>query len=153
MPEFLAAFPPVAHLPYLPDVARLELALRAAYHAADAAPLDPAVLGALAPETLEVTRLTFAPAVRLVRSGHPVHGIWAANSDPAAPRPRPGPQAALVTRPGFDPVVDPLGPEDGDLVARLMEGQPLGQAAASGGDIASVLSLLLSRNAITEPCP
>lgn len=153
MPAFLAGFPPVSHLPYLSDVARLELALRAAYHAADAAPLDPTALAALPPEALDATRLTFAPAVRLIRSEHPVHGIWAANTESAAPKPRPGAEAALVTRPGFDPVADPLTPEDGALVARLMDGQPLGSAAEAGGDLAAVLSLLLTRHAITELRP
>jgi hypothetical protein len=153
MPDFLSGFPPVAHLPYLADVARLELALRGAYHAADAVPLDPAALAALPPEALETTRLTFSPPVRLIRSDHPVHGIWAANCDPSAPRPRPGAQTAMVTRPGFDPLVDPLTPEDGALVARLMDGQPLGSAAEPGGDLASVLSLLFTRQAISELRP
>ena len=36
--DFLADFPPCRDLPYLPDVARLEWALEAAYHGEDTAP-------------------------------------------------------------------------------------------------------------------
>jgi hypothetical protein len=38
---FLESFEPVAKLPYLPDVARIERAWLDAFHAADAEPLDP----------------------------------------------------------------------------------------------------------------
>lgn len=100
-PAFLEAFTPVAHLPYLADVARLELGLRAAYHAADAAPLDPT---ALQMPDLERAIARFAPAVRLVRSPYPIHAIWRANTETGAPAAQGGAETVLITRPEFDPV-------------------------------------------------
>ncbi|MFW5654694.1 MAG: putative DNA-binding domain-containing protein, partial [Roseicyclus sp.] len=72
-PGFLARFEPVAHLPYLADVARLELGLRQSYHAADAAPLP---LGDLdAAEVLDL-RPRVAPATLVLASRFPVLSIW-----------------------------------------------------------------------------
>lgn len=148
MPGFLASFPPVARYPWLPDLARLELALRESYHAADADPLPPGAVAGLAPETLAATRLRVAPAIRLVRSDHPVHGLWASMRQ-AAPKPRRIPQAALVTRPGHDPRPHPLSPAAGALAAALIDGTPLGEAAAlAPDDLAPLLQLLLSERAI-----
>ena len=48
--EFLAGFPASAHLPYLPDVARLEWALHAAQHAEDAVALDLRPLAEVPPD-------------------------------------------------------------------------------------------------------
>jgi hypothetical protein len=147
MPAFLAAFTPVAHLPYLPDVARLELARRAAYHAADAAPFDPATLG---PTDLTALRLTPAPHLHLVRSRFPLHAIWTANTGgPTGPLP-PGPQSVLVTRPGFDPVVDLLPEPDADTLASLLSGIPLGPALPDGHDPTPLITLLLQRHAIMD---
>ena len=74
-PEFLASMEQLSHLGYLPDVARLELAERRAYHAADAEPIAPETLAALPPDALMQATLTLAPAVQLVRSPWPLHGI------------------------------------------------------------------------------
>jgi hypothetical protein len=73
----------VAHLPYLPDMARLELGLRQSYHAADATPLpiagrDPAEVLALKPR--------LAPATLILRSRFPVLTIWRKEHWPARPR-------------------------------------------------------------------
>jgi uncharacterized protein (UPF0276 family) len=134
MPDFLAAFPPVAHLPYLGDVARIELAVRRAYHAADATPVDPAALARCDADTLMGTRLRLAPALRLIRSAHPVATIWLAHrpGGPALPGADAAAEDALIARPGFDPVVTALPPGGGAFVAALMAGDPLGRAADAG---------------------
>lgn len=147
MPAFLASFPPVAHLPYLPDVARLELARRAAYHAADTAPFDPATLG-----TTDLTslRLIPAPHLHLIRSRYPLHAIWTANTGgPTGPLP-PGPQSVLVTRPGLDPVVDLLTEPDADTLSALLTGTPLGLSLPDGHDPTDLLTCLLRRQAIAD---
>ena len=69
MPVFLETFPPARHLGYLPDIARLELALRHAYHAADAEPVAPESLQALSPEAFMTAGWISAAGVPRMRSG------------------------------------------------------------------------------------
>ncbi|MFT7145371.1 MAG: hypothetical protein ACJASZ_000237, partial [Yoonia sp.] len=68
MPQFLERFSPAKSIPYLPDIARLELALCHAYHAADATPVDAQALAALTPEALMGAKLRIAPATQTVTS-------------------------------------------------------------------------------------
>lgn len=153
-PAFIEGFAPLAHLGYMADVARLEQALRLAAHAADAAPADARVLRALPPEALAGVRLTLAPAVAVLRSSWPVHAIWAFNMEDG-PKPAPGPQCVLITRPGFDARATPVCPVTADLVEALAAGTPLGTAherataQAPGFDLAPALGLLLSQEAVT----
>lgn len=151
-PDFLAEFAPARGLPYLADVARLELALREAYHAADAAPIDPACLAAVPPEALDGLRLQFAPPVRLVTSAYPILDIWRANTGAGGPKPGRGPQSALILRREFDPVpVDP-GAGAGGVIGALIAGDALGSAldhAGEGFDLSALLGLLLAHGAVT----
>ena len=149
MPDFLAGFPPAQSLPYLPDVARLELALRHAYHAADVPPLAPDALQQVAPEALGDLRFDLAPAVALLPSAYPLHAIYARAMQPDAPKPGATPQAVLVTRPDLDPQMDALGEADAAFVQALLSGQTLGAAAETGGDVGTLLGLLLARGALT----
>jgi hypothetical protein len=151
-PAFLEGFPPVAGLPYLADVARLEVALVESYHAADAAPLTAAAFEATPPEALEGARLGLAPALRLIRSPHPVHTIWWANMRDPAVRPAPAAQDVLVLRPGHDPEPHLVPPASADFVAALLAGVPIGAAAGAAGpghDLGSTLVLLLAGGGIT----
>ncbi|MFN3282537.1 MAG: DUF2063 domain-containing protein [Tabrizicola sp.] len=155
MPEFLEHFPPVAHLGYLPDVARLDQAMRESYHAADSRPLPEAEFHRLIGEELGALRLTLAPSLRLVRSAWPIVSIWRANTE-SGPPPRPVAEDALVLRPEFDPRPEPVPPGGGAFVAALLAGQRLGEAVASAGpelDLAANLALLIRGRAITGVSP
>lgn len=146
---FLQQFPPVAHLGYLPDVARLEQAIRESYHAADH---RPAALAGQAPEALLARPLRLAPSLRLVRSAWPVLSIWAANST-GGPPPVPGPQDVLVLRRGFDPEPHLLAPGGGTFVAALLAGETLAaaiDAAGAGFDAGGTLGILLAQGAVAE---
>ena len=78
-PDFLAGFEPCRHLPWLPDVARLEWAMNAALHAPDAAALTAETLRARPAGTLETATVVLHPSVMLLASPWPVDAIWHAN--------------------------------------------------------------------------
>ncbi len=64
-PDFLRAFGPAASVRYLGDVAELEWAVNCALHAADAEPLDPAKLAAVATDDQRRIRLIANPSIAL----------------------------------------------------------------------------------------
>jgi len=155
-PGFLEAFEPLAKFPYLGDVARLELALRRSYHAADSTPADPAILQTLDEDALMAAHFALAPSVQLVRSPWPVVALWEFNMVPGAPKPGPRPQDALITRVEFDPVPHALSHGGGAFIAALLDKAPFGRAQESAiahdpdFDLGALLGLLLSQAAITE---
>ncbi|MDE2442405.1 MAG: putative DNA-binding domain-containing protein, partial [Betaproteobacteria bacterium] len=157
-PEFIASFEAAASLPYLADIARLEWAYVCAFHAADALPLPTQALAERLsqPERLAITRLRFAPAVRLIRSNHAVVSIWHAHQladegaaiDPACA------ESALVVRPELTVQIVPLSELAADFLSELIAGQSLGAAyekCATHGDLdmAEIFSLLLQTGALT----
>ena len=119
--EFLEAFDPVADLPYLPDVARLEWARNIAYHAADSSAASLESLTRIPPDALAQTRLTLHPATRWVASDYPIVSIWRTNTHDATVA-RVGPEAgnelALVTRPALDVQVCAMAPVATSAAAR-----------------------------------
>jgi len=156
MPAFLDSFQPVAHLGYLPDVARIELALCRSYHAADTPPIDPQALQATAPDALLAARLQLAPSVHLIRSNWPAASLFHANSTPNATPPVMQAEDVLITRPEFDPEVIALPAGGGAFVEALLIGTPLGEAlkiaTTSSGDFdfTTVLGLLLTGGGIIK---
>ncbi len=148
-PRFLDGFAPVAHLPWLGDVARLEWARGVAVHAADAAPAPADLLVAPDPEALQ---LRLHPSVALYRSAHPAVSIWQAHQPGAVRGPLPpGPEHALIGRqPDFTVVVLPVDPGSHAILAVLAAGEPLGRAAADA-DPTAALTLLLRHGLIAAP--
>ena len=78
-PEFVAGFGPAASVTYLADVAALEWAWHAAYHAPDVTPLSLPEL-ARAAERAEDAVLRLHPSLAGVPSPHPVVSIFELNA-------------------------------------------------------------------------
>lgn len=77
--DFVGSFEPAREISYLPDVIRLEVARGRAYHAADALPLDAALLATVEPEGLASLSFVPHPSASIIRSTHPAVTIWAMN--------------------------------------------------------------------------
>ncbi len=120
-PTFLAAFEPLQHLMYLPDVARLELARRRAYHAADSNVMTPDDFATLGDAGLMALNITTTPATTIVASAYPIHDIWLRNSGlPDHPIGQ-GAQHVLLTRPDMDVQMVALTPALAAFFASLTE--------------------------------
>ncbi len=156
--DFLDGFEPVAALPYLADVARLEWARHLAWHAADAPAISIEELTTVAPDRLDSVRLRLHPAATVVVSIWPVISIWTTNILDEEIKPI-GPdqtgESALVTRPGLEVFVNALPPGTGLLFEALSAGIALGEAVAqaeraAGFDTAVALTLLFRSGAVTS---
>lgn len=155
-PGFLTGYAPVAELPYLTDVARLEIAWTHAYHAADAEPLHPQILATLDPERLGELCLTPLPSQRLLASAYPVDAIWRGNQ-PDAPdaeiRLDSGPAHLLIHRPEMAVEIHPVSRGAFSFLMALAARQPLAAAWDSAlatdptFDLAGELAALLAARA------
>ena len=129
-PDFVATFAPAAGLPYLADVARIEVARIGAHHAADAAPLLVTDLAGVASHALPGLSLVPHPSARLVRSRFPAGSIWAAHqAAEVAPVAAASAETVLVLRPALSVFVHILPPQDVAFAAALLQGHSLGFAA------------------------
>jgi Putative DNA-binding domain len=83
--DFLATFPPVRALAYLPDVARLEWARHSAYHAADAPTFELGALARVTPDQYTALQFDLHPSVHLLATDYPLLHIWRINQPDAPP--------------------------------------------------------------------
>jgi len=153
-PEFLAGTDQLKHLGYLADIARLELAIRRSYHAADAQPVAPDTFADIPADALMDTTMDLAPAMQIVQSNWPIHGIWRFNTEDDAPKPTPVAQDVLITRPEFDPLPHLLPAGGAAWVTALSQGETIGAALETAladtpdFDLAVSLALLLQGGAV-----
>lgn len=154
--DFLETLSPLAHLPFLPDVARLERAWIESYHARDAVALDPASLGDVPPEKFAEAVFEVHPAARLIESRFPIVDLWEAGINGAGQGIDPNlAQWALVTRPDFEVKVTGVSPAAGAFVRSLMDGTSLGDAAEArqndeSFDLPKVLGEVLGSGLFTK---
>jgi hypothetical protein len=81
-PAFIDEFAPARPVPYLGDIARIEMARSLACHAADATPLDADAFAALPADGLGELRVRMHPSLSVITSAHPIYSIWRINRDP-----------------------------------------------------------------------
>ena len=156
-PEFVSAFPPATGLPYLRDLARLELARVRAYHAADADALGTDALGAYLadPPRLAAARLTLHPSLAVIASDYAIVSLWAAHQGhQRIEEVNPGrAESALVLRQGDDALVLSIPRGTAAFVAALSSGAALGEAATVAAqdpdfNLAQALALLIRHGGI-----
>jgi hypothetical protein len=134
-PVFIEEFAPAAPIPYLADIARIEMARGLAYHAADATPLDPSTFTAVPADQLPNLRIRLHPSVSIITSDHPIYSIWHINQDPDrfVPVSLFAREAVLVARPCLRVRTQCITHEIAEFIRALAAGRALGESI----DIAS----------------
>lgn len=143
LPDWLAMQPALADWPWLPDAARLDLAVHRAERAADD-PLDATTLARLGEHDPAVLQLLPAPGLALVTSAWPIvtmfhahRALAAGDADALAPVRAalkvPTAEAALVCRQGWRAEVTRLEPADQPFMRQLLAGQDLSAALDAAG--------------------
>lgn len=139
LPGFLETFDAVETYPYLPDVARLEIAWLTAYHAADESVMTPDAIMAGIGDDIDAARVRLHPSLQLLHSEHPVASIWKAHQGDA--KNTLGDvihraEAVLITRIHMDVTIRVLTPATFVALRALSTGQTLEAAVLTATSIA-----------------
>lgn len=163
-PAFIETFTPAASVPYLADVARLEMLRLDAFHSADVEPLvSEEIAGVLSdPERLPGLRMGIHPSAAVLQSRFAVFSLWAAHQqakpDLAGVDSRQS-QTVLVLRAGLDVQCMEVATATGVFLDRVIHNETLSQAEQDakacdpGFDLIAALALLLRWQIITTLCP
>ncbi|MFD1612406.1 DNA-binding domain-containing protein [Sphingomonas tabacisoli] len=136
-PDFLCDQAWVEDLPYLPDVAAIDRLYLEALLAADAPPLDPATLAAIAPTDWATLRLGTHPAMRIGWFTTPAPSIWLAHrdGDPGELAPEWRAEGILLTRPGLSVEARAIDRAEHRLLFGMRLGETVGEAALATANL------------------
>lgn len=178
-PAFVEAQDFLSGVPYLADMARLELGLHRAHTAPwPSSQPDPEQMGQAMAASPENWRLLLTPSATLVASPHPVLTIWEAHQDRRIDRgwsldPRAAGERVLVCRSGGEIQVDAVEASLWPLLLSVSAGEPVscqlrlaeGLRAAPGPDgsgsvnsgealpILTTIRVLFDRGWVVGACP
>jgi hypothetical protein len=156
---FLDGFEPARRqMPWLADLARLERLWLDGWHAADAAPLESAALGAILartpPENLGALVFSRHPAAGVVRSQYAIFDLFSDGRDGKVTDDPFRPQSVLVTRPHLTMQLRRLEPGMAAFFDALMNAGTLGEASAAAAattpefDLQAAFGLVLESDAL-----
>lgn len=128
LPAFMTDHAELADVPYAVDVARLELAMREASHAAEHQPVPPEKLAAA---TSAAMRLTLAPCLSVIASDWPLHDLYLFLNEVIADAPDMSrAQHLMIYRQQAGGVVlEPLSSRAASFLTALQTGQSIANAA------------------------
>ncbi len=130
-PSFVAGFEPAESVPYLADIAALEWAWHAAYHAADAAPVSLDALASVAAHANDAV-LKLHPSLGVVSSAFPIVTIYELHeegNEPPQTKLEAEGEDALVLRPDLDVEIRRLPAGAVIFIETLRAGRSIGEAA------------------------
>lgn len=107
-PAFLSYFEHTKTMPYLADVAKLELARHHAYHADDSAVMKPDDFTKVDDQAFAMAKVLLHPSVQLLNSEFPVFRIWQSNHANASTEDRidlDEPQSVIIVRHDYECLV------------------------------------------------
>lgn len=155
----------------LVDFARMDWALRAAFDAAEAPPLDPATLAVLSPDDWAGLVLHLQPSVQRVRLAHAIEPAWrllrewapeSGADAPELPEPQPHAHVLLAWRQGLETRWSSLEPLEAALLDAVAAGQcfawlcehaagQLGDAEAAAPAVVTALQRWLAEGLLRQP--
>lgn len=153
-PDWLAAFPPAADMPFLADLARLDRAWTEAHLAADATPVGAEPFQALAPEDFLAARAVLHPSLRLLGFDDGAARLWLtlreAETPPQSLELDDAPSQILILRPHLEVITRLVPSAVAAFLQHCLAGQPLAEAAAAaleaepGADFAALFADLIA---------